>query len=170
MTLPYRHRIRNSSSGGVRPSTLPLGHRDSPQYWIFTSDRGKNILFLWNSNARAGFETRELRLLNHCARKLPPLVECLTNIADSMRQTLGSRLVFDRYRPGSVFFTEYIIIKARQNNDNSFPIQSTRRNQVVRSIFHRKVACSTADQKGSNVEFRVQRAISSWWVDNNKQL
>ena len=26
MTLSSRHRIRNSSPGGLRPSTLPLGH------------------------------------------------------------------------------------------------------------------------------------------------
>ena len=32
MTLPSRHRIRNSSSGGLMPSTLPLGHGGSPQY------------------------------------------------------------------------------------------------------------------------------------------
>ena len=35
MTLSSRHRIRNSSSGGLRPSTLPLGHGGSPQYWIY---------------------------------------------------------------------------------------------------------------------------------------
>ena len=28
------HRIRNSSPGGLRPSTLPLGHGGSPQYWL----------------------------------------------------------------------------------------------------------------------------------------
>ena len=31
MTLSSRHRIRNSSPGGLRPSTLPLGHGGSPQ-------------------------------------------------------------------------------------------------------------------------------------------
>ena len=60
MTLPSRHRTRNSSPGGLRPSTLPLGHRGSPQYWIFTSEGEGNILFLWNLKleARAGFEPR----------------------------------------------------------------------------------------------------------------
>ena len=29
MTLPSRHRIRNSSPGGLRPSTLPLSHGGS---------------------------------------------------------------------------------------------------------------------------------------------
>ena len=32
MTLSSRHRIRNSIPGGLRPSTLPLGHGGSPQY------------------------------------------------------------------------------------------------------------------------------------------
>ena len=31
MTLSSRHRIRNSSPGGLRPSTLPLGHGCSLQ-------------------------------------------------------------------------------------------------------------------------------------------
>ena len=50
MTLPARHKIRNLSPGG------PLGREGSPQYWIFTSERPKNMLFLWNLDARAGFE------------------------------------------------------------------------------------------------------------------
>ena len=32
LTLPSRHRIRHSSPGGLRPSTLPLGYGGSPQY------------------------------------------------------------------------------------------------------------------------------------------
>ena len=27
---------------------LPLGHTGPPQYWIFTSAQGKNILLFWN--------------------------------------------------------------------------------------------------------------------------
>ena len=46
MTLPSR--IRNSCPVGLSSSTLPLGHGGSPQYWIFTSEWGRNILFLWN--------------------------------------------------------------------------------------------------------------------------
>ena len=34
MTLHSRHRIRNSSPGGLRSITLPLGHGGSPQYSI----------------------------------------------------------------------------------------------------------------------------------------
>ena len=32
MTLSSRHRIRNSSPGGLNPNTPPLGHGGSPQY------------------------------------------------------------------------------------------------------------------------------------------
>ena len=46
MTLPSRHRIRNSNPGGLMPSTLPLGHGGSPEHGIFTSERGRNVLFL----------------------------------------------------------------------------------------------------------------------------
>ena len=31
MTVLYRHKIRNSSPGGLGPSTLLLGHGGSPQ-------------------------------------------------------------------------------------------------------------------------------------------
>ena len=45
MTLPSRHVIRNSSLGGLRPSTLPVGHGGSPQYYIVSSKRRRNICF-----------------------------------------------------------------------------------------------------------------------------
>ena len=48
MTLSSRHRIRNSSPGGLRPSTLPLGHGGSPQYWLSHVDGEETFLFLWN--------------------------------------------------------------------------------------------------------------------------
>ena len=32
MTLPFRHVFRNSSPGGLRSSTIPLGHGGSSQY------------------------------------------------------------------------------------------------------------------------------------------
>ena len=34
MTLSSRHRIRNSSPGGLRPSTLPLGHNTDFHTWM----------------------------------------------------------------------------------------------------------------------------------------
>ena len=52
MTLSSRHRIRNSSPGGLRPSTLPLGHGGSPQYWVLHVDGGETFLFLLNRQDR----------------------------------------------------------------------------------------------------------------------
>ena len=44
MTLSSRHRIRNSSPGGLRPSTLPLGHGGSPQYYLSHVDGEETIV------------------------------------------------------------------------------------------------------------------------------
>ena len=41
---------------GLSPSTLRLGHRSSSQYWIFTIKWRRKLLYLWNFNARVGFE------------------------------------------------------------------------------------------------------------------
>ena len=72
MTLPSRRRIQNSRRGGLRPKMLPLGHRGSPQYWIFTSERGRNILFLWNLKARVGGRTRDHLLSKQAALTTAP--------------------------------------------------------------------------------------------------
>ena len=56
MTLSSRHRIRNSSPGGLRPSTLPLGQGGSPQYWLFTRGWGRNI-FCFFQTAETGHRT-----------------------------------------------------------------------------------------------------------------
>ena len=52
MTLSSRHRIRNSSPGGLRPSTLPLGHGGSPPYWRSHVDGEETFLFLSNRRDR----------------------------------------------------------------------------------------------------------------------
>ena len=46
MTLPSRHRIQNSNSGGLRSSTLPLGHGGSSQYLVLRVDGEETFLFL----------------------------------------------------------------------------------------------------------------------------
>ena len=61
MTLPSRHKIRNFSPGGLRPSTLPLGHVGSLQYRIFTSEQGRNI-FVSLKLDQSGVRARDLRL------------------------------------------------------------------------------------------------------------
>ena len=52
MTLSSRHRIRNSSPSGLRPSTLPLGHGGSPKYWLSHVDGEETFLFLSNRRDR----------------------------------------------------------------------------------------------------------------------
>ena len=59
MTLSSRHRIRNSSPGGLRPSTLPLGHGGSPQYWLSHVDGGETF-FVSFKPPRPGTEPRTL--------------------------------------------------------------------------------------------------------------
>ena len=72
MTLPSWHRIRNSSPGGLMPSTLPLGHGSSPQYWIFTNEQGRNICFFETWRAKWGLNPRsptfQAGSFNHCTR------------------------------------------------------------------------------------------------------
>ena len=41
--------------------TFPIP-RGSLQHWIFASERGRNILFLWNLNAKTGGRTHDFRL------------------------------------------------------------------------------------------------------------
>ena len=59
MTLSSRHRIRNSIPGGLRPSTLPLGHGGSPQYWLSHVD-GEETFFVSFKPPRPGTEHRTL--------------------------------------------------------------------------------------------------------------
>ena len=59
MTLPSRHRTRNSSPGGLRPSTLPLGHGGSPQYWL-SHVHGEETFFVSFEPPRPGTEPRTL--------------------------------------------------------------------------------------------------------------
>ena len=53
MTLSSRHRIQNSSPSGLMPSTLPLGHGGSPQYWLSHVD-GEETCFVSFKPPRPG--------------------------------------------------------------------------------------------------------------------
>ena len=44
--------LRNSSPGGLRPSTLLLGHGGSPQYWVLRVDGEETFWFLSNHRDR----------------------------------------------------------------------------------------------------------------------
>ena len=59
VTLSSRHRIRNSSPGGLRTSTLPLCHGGSPQYWLSHVD-GEETFFVSFKPPRPGTEPRTL--------------------------------------------------------------------------------------------------------------
>ena len=59
MILSSRHRIRNSSPGGLRSSTLPLGHGGSPQYWL-SHVAGEKTYFVSFKPPRPGTEPRTL--------------------------------------------------------------------------------------------------------------
>ena len=61
MTLSSRHRIPNSSPGGLRPSTLHLGHGGSPRYRLSHVD-GEETLFVFLKPPRPGTEPRTLAL------------------------------------------------------------------------------------------------------------
>ena len=75
-TQPSRYITLNSSPGGLRPTTSFLGHGGYPQYWTFTSERGRNILILWNLKARlegqSGARARDLRLSKQAALTTAP--------------------------------------------------------------------------------------------------
>ena len=59
-TLPSRHRIRNSNHGGLRPSTLHLGHGGSPQYCVLRVDGEDTFFFVPFKPPRPGNEPRTL--------------------------------------------------------------------------------------------------------------
>ena len=66
-----KHSIRNSSLGGLRLSTLPLGHRSSPQCCIFTSERGRNIC-VFETWMPERVRARDLRLFKQAALNTAP--------------------------------------------------------------------------------------------------
>ena len=72
MILPSRHIIRNLSHGGLRLSTLPLGHGGSPQYSILMSERGRNIFFSLKLECQGRVRPRVLRLPEQAALTTAP--------------------------------------------------------------------------------------------------
>ena len=52
MTQTSRHRIRNSSLGGLMPCTVPMGHVGSPQYFFLRVDGEETFLFVSNRRDR----------------------------------------------------------------------------------------------------------------------
>ena len=77
MTLSSRHMTQNSSSGGLRPSTLSLGDGGSPQYRFFMSERGRNIFVSLKLECQSGGRTRYLRLPKQATLNTAPRAPAL---------------------------------------------------------------------------------------------
>ena len=69
VTLSSRHRIRNSSPGGLRPSMLPLGHGRSPQYSVSHVDGEETFCFY--QTAKTGNQTPNSSVKGSCANHYP---------------------------------------------------------------------------------------------------
>ena len=65
-TLPSGHNVRNSSLGGLRPWTLPLGHGGSPKNKNVRVSREKTFDCL-KPECQSGGRTRDLRLSKQAA-------------------------------------------------------------------------------------------------------
>ena len=57
--------------GGVRPSTLPLGHGGSPQYWFITSER-EETFFSLKLKGQSGVRTHDIWLSKQAALTTAP--------------------------------------------------------------------------------------------------
>ena len=71
MKLPYRHSIRNSRPGGLRSSTLPLGHGGSHNIESFRVSEEENFFSL-KLEGQSGVRTRDLRLPKQPALNTAP--------------------------------------------------------------------------------------------------
>ena len=100
MTLSSRHRIRNSSPGGLRPSTLPLGH-EAPHNTDFHTWMGKKH-FCFFQTAETGNRTPNSGVkgsgANHYPRAPAPCVWILyTWHDDTSRYIIAIYSIFEFY-------------------------------------------------------------------------
>ena len=91
MRLSSRHRIRHLRPGGLRPSTLLLGHGGSSQYSISTSERGKTICFF--RAAETGKRTPSSGVKSSGANHYPRAPAPFDNIQDVLESLKHSRCV-----------------------------------------------------------------------------
>ena len=71
MTMPSRHGNRNSNSGCLRPSTLPLGHGGSAQYNFLPVSEEETFVSL-KPQCQSGGRTSDLRLSKQAALATAP--------------------------------------------------------------------------------------------------
>ena len=77
MTLSSRHRIRNSSPGGLRPSTLPLGHVKNGAEFVYMNIALHRFLhnhgdIATEGSPKPGLCARGLLLFRMYTKKGPP--------------------------------------------------------------------------------------------------
>ena len=96
MTLSSRHRIRNSRPGGLRPSTLPLGHGGFPQYCVLHVDGEKTFSFFFQ-DAETGNRTPDSSVkgsgANHYPRDPAPQLQYMGENSNCIFSAL--RISFD---------------------------------------------------------------------------
>ena len=149
MTLSSRHKIRNSTPGSLRPSTLPLGHGGSPQYWLSHVDGEETFCFFQtevtgNRTPNSGVKGSGA---NHY-RRAPARGGSGTVVKAAF---LGSR----RSRVQSPLWNSSF-----KEKKCLFPAHSWRFN-IVGSLRDREGACSASDSQGLNFELCVWSAVSS---------
>ena len=109
MTLSSRHRIRNSSPDGLRPSTLPLGHGGSPQYWLSHVD-GEETVFVSFKPPRPGTEPRTLAWKAAVLTTIlgpPPIIQLNVNHLLTDQRWLKTDLFYTKY--WNIPILEYIV-------------------------------------------------------------
>ena len=165
MTLSSRHRIRNSSPGGLRPSTLPLGHGGSPQYshvdgeetfcFFQTAETGNRTP---NSSVKGSVSTSRSHWSDPEARELyPMLCYCRPSVEDDgptiTQHWVNVSCMLGIYsRDDSIYYVWKVKC--------FFPAHSWRFN-FVGSLRDREAVCLALDRQGSNFESCVWSAVSS---------
>ena len=152
MTLSSRHRIRNSSPGGLRPSTLPLGHGGSPQYWLSHVDR-EETFFVFLKTPRPGTEPRAL------AWKAAVLTTTLGPPHRSMVEESEQR------ESAAVLYNVTTIISqpisAPENEIQSHSFISISRHLTYLSIIDSWTSIATPPTGGTHKNFRI---VSESWI------
>ena len=96
-TVIQTHEIRNSSPGGLRPSTLPLGHGGSPQYWFRI---GRNNIWGWlDQSDETALQTQDSRFEVWGREHYLSVTEAPHN-TESLR-VIGEETFYETYMRGS---------------------------------------------------------------------
>ena len=98
------------------PSTLPLDHRGSPQYWIFRSERRRNMVCLWSLNTRAGDESAISDCMSVCRRgACSQVVDLYFLRTKQMHSAFYHYVPWNNDRNGQQIKNEWINVSTGQN-------------------------------------------------------